>query len=95
MWLSAAVHGDEVCGVEIIRQVLNRLRPIKVAGTLLAVPALVGFAFSLTDSPVPSMPPLIYAGIAGGTALLGLVAIGAPTRVALRANPAEAIGARQ
>lgn len=46
MWLSAAVHGDEVCGVEIIRQVLNRLRPIKVAGTLLAVPVvnIPGFA---------------------------------------------------
>lgn len=46
MWLSAAVHGDEVCGVEIIRQVLNRLRPLKVAGTLLAVPVvnIPGFA---------------------------------------------------
>lgn len=46
MWLSAAVHGDEVCGVEIIRQVLNRLRPLKVGGTLLAVPVvnIPGFA---------------------------------------------------
>lgn len=46
MWLSAAIHGDEVCGVEIIRQVLNRLRPLKVAGSLLAVPVVnvPGFA---------------------------------------------------
>lgn len=40
MWLSAAIHGDEVGGVEIIRQVLNRLRPLKVSGTLLAVPVV-------------------------------------------------------
>lgn len=46
IWLSAAIHGDEVCGVEIIRQVLNRLRPLKVSGTLLAVPVVnvPGFA---------------------------------------------------
>ena len=27
VWLNAAIHGDEVCGVEIIRQVLAGLQP--------------------------------------------------------------------
>lgn len=38
LWLSAAVHGDEVNGVEIIRQVLGELSPGRMAGTLVAAP---------------------------------------------------------
>ena len=45
----------------------------------------------LTGSPVPHIPPLIY----GGVALLGWLATVVPTRVALRAAPAEAIGMRE
>ncbi|MDG1786346.1 MAG: succinylglutamate desuccinylase/aspartoacylase family protein, partial [Ilumatobacter sp.] len=37
VWLSAAVHGDEVAGVEIIRRVLANLDPRKLRGTVLAV----------------------------------------------------------
>lgn len=45
LWLSAAVHGDELNGVEIIRQVLRRLNPQTMSGTLIAVPIVNVFGF--------------------------------------------------
>lgn len=44
-FLSAAIHGDEITGVEVIRQVLRyrQLRPMH--GTLLAVPVVNAFGF--------------------------------------------------
>lgn len=38
VWVSAAVHGDEVAGIEIVRRVLERLKPSRMRGTLLALP---------------------------------------------------------
>ena len=43
--LSAAVHGDELNGVEIIRQVLANLNPNELHGTVLAVPVVNVFGF--------------------------------------------------
>jgi hypothetical protein len=40
LFLSGAIHGDEVDGVEIIRQVLGRLDADELAGTLLAAPVV-------------------------------------------------------
>ena len=40
LFLSGAIHGDEVDGVEIARQVTHRLRPDTLAGTLLAAPVV-------------------------------------------------------
>ena len=45
LWLSAAIHGDELNGVEIIRQVLEKIRPEKLHGTLIAVPIVNVFGF--------------------------------------------------
>ena len=45
LWLSAAIHGDEVGGVEIIRRVLDRLDPQRLKGTLIAVPIVNTFGF--------------------------------------------------
>jgi uncharacterized protein len=45
LWLSAAIHGDEINGVEIIRQVLDRLNPTQLHGTLIAVPIVNVFGF--------------------------------------------------
>jgi uncharacterized protein len=45
VWLDAAVHGDELNGVEIIRQVLPRLKPREIAGTVVAVPIVNVFGF--------------------------------------------------
>jgi len=38
LWLSGAVHGDELIGVDIVRRLLNAVRPKRLAGTLIAVP---------------------------------------------------------
>ncbi len=38
IWLSAAIHGDELNGVEIIRRVVRSLRISHLQGTVIAVP---------------------------------------------------------
>ncbi|QDU93238.1 succinylglutamate desuccinylase/aspartoacylase family protein [Lignipirellula cremea] len=45
LWLSAAVHGDELNGVEIIRQVLETLDPVTLVGTIVAAPIINVFGF--------------------------------------------------
>jgi predicted deacylase len=45
LWLSAAIHGDEINGVEIIRQVLAQVFPKTLRGTLIAVPIVNVFGF--------------------------------------------------
>jgi len=45
MFVSAAVHGDEINGVEIIRRLLNSKTLINLRGTLLAVPVVNPFGF--------------------------------------------------
>ena len=45
MFISAAIHGDEVNGVEIIRRVLRTLQPGNICGTLLCVPVVNAYGF--------------------------------------------------
>lgn len=45
LWLSAAIHGDEINGVEIIHQILNKISPQQLQGTLIAVPIVNVFGF--------------------------------------------------
>lgn len=45
LFLCAAVHGDEINGVEIIRRVLRTRRLSKLAGTIIAVPVVNLFGF--------------------------------------------------
>ncbi|MGD8607308.1 MAG: succinylglutamate desuccinylase/aspartoacylase family protein [Myxococcales bacterium] len=40
IWISGAVHGDELLGVPIVRHVLDRIDPKDLSGTILAVPVL-------------------------------------------------------
>ncbi|PVG84195.1 succinylglutamate desuccinylase [Nocardioides gansuensis] len=40
VWLAAAIHGDEVVGVEVIRRVLEGLSPRQLRGTVIAVPVV-------------------------------------------------------
>lgn len=40
IWLSAAIHGDELNGVPIIRHVLDRIDARTLSGTVLAVPTV-------------------------------------------------------
>ena len=45
LWLSAAIHGDEINGVDIIRQVLTQVKPHRLHGRLIAVPIVNMFGF--------------------------------------------------
>ncbi|HRD78414.1 MAG TPA: succinylglutamate desuccinylase/aspartoacylase family protein [Hyphomicrobiaceae bacterium] len=45
LFISAAIHGDELNGVEIIRRVLRTLMPGNISGTLLCVPVVNAFGF--------------------------------------------------
>lgn len=45
MFVSAAIHGDEVIGVEIVRRLLRAPNLDRMAGTLLAVPIVNTFGF--------------------------------------------------
>lgn len=53
VWLSAAVHGDEVNGVEIIGQVLEQTEPASLAGCLLTVPIVNVFGFNAQSRYLP------------------------------------------
>jgi putative ABC transport system permease protein len=63
-----------------------------VVGSLAALPPLVGVSIGMTESPFPTVAPLTYLAIVGVTAVLGLLAIGIPTRLALRTRPVNALG---
>jgi hypothetical protein len=45
IFLSGAIHGDEIQGVEIIRRILNHPALTRLKGTLLAVPIVNSFGF--------------------------------------------------
>ncbi|GGB54372.1 deacylase [Oceanisphaera marina] len=43
--ICAAIHGDELNGIEIVNQVLARVNPARLKGTLIAVPVVNVFGF--------------------------------------------------
>ncbi len=43
--VSAAIHGDELNGVEAVRQLLNKIKPERLKGVLIAVPVVNVFGF--------------------------------------------------
>jgi len=53
VWLSAAIHGDEICGVEIIRQVLDAISAPALAGTVIAAPVVNVHGFNTNDRYLP------------------------------------------
>lgn len=69
MWLSAAVHGDELCGVEIIRRVVAALDPATMAGTVIAVPVVNVHGFNTGDRYLPDRRDLnrVFPGSARGS----------------------------
>jgi putative ABC transport system permease protein len=66
-----------------------------VIGTVVALVPLGLLNVGLRGNPLPSGPWSVYFGIIGGAAVLGLVAMGLSTWVALRARPIDAIGLRE
>jgi predicted deacylase len=53
LWLNAALHGDELNGMQIIREVLDHLDPEKLSGRILAVPIVNLFGFILQTRYLP------------------------------------------
>lgn len=53
VWVSAAVHGDEIAGVEIIRRVVGSIDARTLAGTLLTVPIVNAHGFLTGDRYLP------------------------------------------
>lgn len=45
LFVSAAVHGDEITGVEIVRRLLRKISPKTLSGTLLCVPIVNVYGF--------------------------------------------------
>ena len=51
--LTAAVHGDELNGVEIVRRVINELKPGELGGTVVGVPIVNLFGFTRNSRYLP------------------------------------------
>jgi predicted deacylase len=69
VWVSAALHGDEIGGVEIIRRVNSRLDPRRLRGTLLSVPIVNVHGFLTGDRYLPDRRDLnrSFPGSASGS----------------------------
>lgn len=46
LYIGAAIHGDEICGIEIMRQLLRTVDPKDLHGTLVLVPVQNPWAFN-------------------------------------------------
>lgn len=53
VWISAAIHGDELNGIAITRRVLRKLQPRKLVGTVVVVPIVNVFGFLSHDRYLP------------------------------------------
>jgi len=69
LWLSAALHGDEINGMEVIRRVVKRIRPERLAGLLIAVPIVNVFGFINQSRYLPDRRDLnrSFPGSSGGS----------------------------
>ena len=53
IWLSGAIHGDELNGVEIVRRLVRSVDPKKLRGTILAVPIVNVFGVTIGSRYLP------------------------------------------
>ena len=69
MFVSAAVHGDEIIGVEIVRRLLRAPQLKSLRGTLLVVPIVNSFGFLARSRYLPDRRDLnrCFPGSAGGS----------------------------
>jgi len=69
LFVSAAIHGDEVIGVEILRRLLRATPLDKIAGTLLAVPIVNTFGFLNHSRYLPDRRDLnrVFPGLSQGS----------------------------
>ena len=69
VWVSAAIHGDEIGGVEVIRRVTNRLDARRLSGTIVFVPIVNVHGFLSGDRYLPDRRDLnrSFPGSANGS----------------------------
>jgi hypothetical protein len=69
LFVSAAIHGDEVIGVEIVRRLLRAAPLRSMAGTLLAVPIVNTFGFLNHSRYLPDRRDLnrVFPGLSAGS----------------------------
>lgn len=69
LFISAAIHGDEINGVEVIRQILKSSRLKKLKGTLIAIPVVNVFGFNHKSRYLPDRRDLnrSFPGNKGGS----------------------------
>jgi predicted deacylase len=53
VWVSAAVHGDELNGIPIVRRLVQELDPRRLRGTLIAVPIVNAFGLMSNSRYLP------------------------------------------
>ena len=53
LFITAAIHGDEINGIEIVRQLITRIDPERLRGSLLCVPIVNIFGFYTMTRNVP------------------------------------------
>ncbi|GIH59812.1 FtsX-like permease family protein [Microbispora siamensis] len=82
---------------QVLSMMRGEARIITVAavliGTLAALPSLAGIGIAVSRRPLPSIPPLAYAGIVVAAVLVAWPSIMISARVAMRRRPVETIGA--
>ena len=90
VWVDAAIHGDEVGGVDIIRRVLAGIDAKTLNGTLIAVPVVNVHGFLAGDRYLPdrrdlnrSFPGTARGSLAGRIAHLMMTEIVAPSDVGI------------
>lgn len=90
VWVNAAIHGDEVVGVEVVRRVLAGLSPKTLRGTLIAVPIVNVHGFMAGDRYLPdrrdlnrSFPGSSRGSLAGRLAHLMMTEVVAPCEVGI------------
>jgi predicted deacylase len=69
LWLSAALHGDEINGVAIMHEALDGIDPTNLRGTILAVPVVNVFGFVAESRYLPDRRDLnrSFPGSANGS----------------------------
>lgn len=53
MFITGAVHGDEISGVAIVRAVLDKVSPESLHGTIVGIPVVNRFGFATSDRYLP------------------------------------------
>ena len=90
VWVDAAIHGDEVGGVDIIHRVLQHIDPRTLHGTLIAVPVVNVLGFMNGDRYLPdrrdlnrSFPGSPRGSLAGRIAHLLMTEVVAPCDIGI------------